>query len=253
MFLLAIFAGAALAAKKSKVPVLVPKDGSLRTNAGVAPSAVMYEGKGADCEQINPEVPVNPATPVAVGYTYYDEQQIGSMGRMIAVGPGGHRHFILQETRGPFGLTYPRYITYNCTDGGKYWVGPTWIDGGDDINAGYPQMSTMHDGREIVLYHRQDTPIWYSSLLVGDEGDICTGYFTNKYDLPDVHDFPTSTVNGYWAKGAIGYDADTDYIHIVTTEGDVYPPGQNPDRTIAYQRCNFQGNNLVCYSPGYGP
>jgi hypothetical protein len=255
LFTLFVFAGAALGAadaNKSKVSDLLPMDGGQGPKAGFAPSPVVYEGKVADCAEVYPEVAINPATPVAVGFTYYDYQKNGSMGRMIAVGPAGHRHFIFHETRGDYN-DYDRYITYNCHDGAIYWVGPTWVDGGEGINAGYVQMLTTHTGQEVIVYHRTDTPNWVSTMMIGDEGYICTGYFTNKYDLPDVIDFPASAAaNGLWPKACIVYDAetDTDYYHYVVNENN---PLLGGDQTFGYGRCVFQGANLVCHSPGYGP
>jgi hypothetical protein len=249
IFLLAIFAGGALAAEKPRV---FPMYGPEPPGKHVGPSPVMHEeGMQPDPEDINPDPGVVVIQLDQWGMTFYDEQQVGSMGRMIAVGPGGHRHVVFHETQGPFGPAFPRYVTYNCKDPLDAWLGPTWIDGGPDINAGYPQMLVMHDGREIILYHRTEgTPTWWSTLAVGDEGFIGQGYFTNLYDLPDKHDdTQTGDYPGMWPKGCIVYDAetDTDYIHIVTTES---APGAGDNRSIAYQRCVFQGDNLVCISPG---
>jgi hypothetical protein len=170
---------------------------------------------------------------------------------MIAVGPGGHRHTVFHETRGPTSEGYPRYVTYNCKDPLDQWLGPTWIDGGEGINAGYTQMLVMHDGRPVVLYHRQGDPPWHSSLLLGDDGYACSGDFGNMYDLPDVIDGYISAPNGYWPKGCIVYDAevDTNYVHIICTES----TGGTNEQTFAYQRCAFQGDVLVCHSPGFGP
>jgi len=259
LFTLFVFASAALGATADKKTVkasdLLPMDGAMAPKAGAAPSPALYGPKVHDCTDINPEVPVAPNMPMTMGYTYYDYQKNGSMGRMIAVGPAGHRHFIFHETRGDYSdpNTYPRYITYNCWDGVGAPVGATWVDGGVGINAGYAQMLTLHDGREVILYHRGETPAWNTSLLIGDDGYICSGYFTAMYDLPDKIDAPASaTPAGYWPKGCVVYDAvvDTDYIHYLANENNGELGG---DQTFGYARCVFKGDVLTCLSPGHGP
>ncbi len=255
LFILFIFAGAASGAvstKTGKRPAVLHRvDGAEPPAPYKGRSPVLYEGgKVSDCEAINPEVPVT--LTASVGMTYYDYQKNGSMGRMIAVGPGGHTHFIFHETEGDYS-TYPRYVTYNCTDGLGFWVGPYRVDGGEDNNAGYANIMTMHDGREVILYHStEETPEQYCKLAVGDAGYVCSGYFTNLYDLPDYHDSAaSSTPQGNWPKGCIVYDAvtDTDYIHIITMEN-----ATTTAQSGGYLRCVFKGDNLVCHSPnGYGP
>jgi hypothetical protein len=251
LFVLVSAALGAVDAKQGKRPIAVNRvDGAQDPSPYAARSPVMYEGaKVSDCEAINPEVPVSIVA--STGMTYYDYQKNGSMGRMIAVGPGGHRHFVFHETRGDY-ADYPRYVTYNCTDGAGFWVGPTWVDGGEDNNSGYANILTMHDGREVILYHSTlEEPEAHTKLAVGDKGYVCSGYFTNWYDLPDYHDSAaSSTPNGYWPKGCIMYDADTDtdYIHIITTENTT-----GVGQSAGYLRCVFQGDNLKCRSPGWGP
>ncbi len=214
---------------------------------------IMPQAVALSCEDINPVLPILQLD--SWSWTYYDEQQKGSMGRMIAASPGGHRHMVCSETQGPYGTAYPRYVTYNCKNPLDQWLGESWIDGWAGVNAGYPQMSVMHDGREVIVYHRSSgNPCWNSALTAGDPGYVCTGYFTNLYDLPDAHEFAISPEPwGYWPKCCIVYDAnkDTDYVHVVTTE--IGPTGYTGERTIAYQRCAFQGDDLVCRSPGYDP
>jgi hypothetical protein len=171
------------------------------------------------------------------------------MGRMIAVGPAGHRHMCFHETRGPYSEEYPRYVTYNCENPLDQWLGPTWIDGGKNINAGYANIMVTHDDRAVILYHSTaESPDRASKLAIADQGLVCSGYFSNLYDIPDKHDHSTSAgARGYWPKGSIVYDAvvDTEYIHIVETE----LTAGFQEQTIAYQRCVFQGANLICCSP----
>jgi hypothetical protein len=219
------------------------------------PSSVFYEsGKQPDCENINPDSGVVVLQHDQWGATFYDYQKNGSMGRMIAVSCGGHKSMLFHQTRGPYGTDFPRFITYNCKNPVSEWCGPLQMDGGPGINAGYGQMLLLHDGTELPLYHRTMPAIgcWWSTLARAEYGYQCQCYIVKKYDIPDKHEGQPDENRGMWPKGYNMYDAvtDTDYIHIVTTEktakGEVW-------RTIGYQRCAFQGNTLVCYSPGYGP
>ncbi|MFQ6031854.1 MAG: hypothetical protein ACE5K2_02940, partial [Candidatus Zixiibacteriota bacterium] len=154
---LTIFAEEISAARKGKPkpPLILPVDGAEpppEIYRGSSP--VMFEGIQPECEDIHPTIGYQYVIQHdQFGSTYYDYQKNGSMGRMIAVGPGGHRHTIFHETRGPYGAQYPRYITYNCKDPLDVWLGPIWVDGGSGVNAGYTQMLVMHDGREVILYH----------------------------------------------------------------------------------------------------
>jgi hypothetical protein len=250
-FLLAIFAGKALAAKKfsrggpEKASVVYPTVDGSEALPNFVSSPVIYEvGKTADCFAIHPDAYVHVLEHNQWGSTYYDYQSNGSMGRMIAVGPGGYRHMICHETRGPYPAN-PRYITYNCKDPLNNWLAPTWIDGGTDLNAGYANIGVLHDGRAVVVYHRNSgTPIWYTSLIVQDSGQICSDHFSKKYDLPDWLQGPWS---GMWPKMGILYDSlDTDYIHIVMTEAT--PWGDN--FRLGYLRCHFiAGDTLFCETP----
>jgi hypothetical protein len=234
-------------------PFLLPVDGgaALKTQGGASP--LTHEMlKTSDCTDILPQVMLTEG-PDTWAQTYYDYQNNGSMGRMIAVGPAGHRQMVCHETRGDY-AAFPRYVTYNCKDALGDWLGSTHVDGGENVNAGYPQMLVTHDGREVILYHRVHmSDSWHSALAVGDHGQVCSGSFANLYDLPDKIDFPaSSSVDGLWPKGCIVYraDADIDYIHYLVSENN---PELGGAKTFAYARCAFQGDSLICASPGYGP
>jgi len=208
------------------------------------------------CEDIDPEV----GTIIQhdqIGSTYYEYQQNGSMGRMIAVGPGGHRHTILHETRGPYSVYYPRWITYNCKDTLDSWLYGSVgyrVNGGTGINAGYANIALLHDGREVVIYHTTgEDEDWGTRMSIGDEGYVCNSgnIFYAKYDIPDASG---ATELGMWPKEAVKYDADvgTDYIHVVMTEGKMYGGNQR----LLYVRCHVlsDGNPttpdpLLCETP----
>ena len=260
LFVLFIFAGGALAAKKYSAPPLLRLDGAEPPGQYFGPSPILYEsGRQPDCEDIHPPVP--PIEVIQHGQwamTYYDYQKNGSMGRMIAVSSAGHRHMICHETRGDYTEPqFPRYIRYNCKDPLDEWCGATgsdggtWLDGGTGINAGYAQMLLLHDGAEIILYHRQGSPPWHSTLLRGDAGTQCECTIVKMYDIPDeIEGGVSATPNGYWPKGCIVHDVeadpDTEYIHIINTES----TGGTGEQATGYQRCFFDDEgNLVCCTP----
>jgi hypothetical protein len=252
IFLLTIFAGGALARNKSSnydASVALPVDGGSQTpGAYFAPTPAMYEGDKGACDNIAPEVTV--WEEAQWGSTYYDYQKNGSMGRMIAVGPGGYRHMVFHKTYGAYdNATFPRYVIYNCEDPAGGWLGPTKVDGGTNLNAGYTNIALTHTGRELVIYHRGTSGgcTWYSCLKPADAGYICQGYFGKIYDLPDLIEGTPAAQNGMWPKHTVVYDAlvDTDYIHIVAAQNS---PTAGADQSIGYERCVFQGNNLVCRS-----
>jgi hypothetical protein len=256
IFLLTIFAGGALAANKSSrydmnASVALPVDDEAQTPVYGAPTPLMYDGAKVNCDQINPPESVEVYQVDQWGNTYYDEQQNGSMGRMIAVGPGGHRHMIFHKMYYyPYGnppTAYPRYVTYNCKDPLNNWLGETQIDGGTNIHAGYANIAVLHNGVELAFYHWSNTATlkYYSVLKVGDgTGYICQGYFSNLYDLPDHIEGTPDADRGMWPKACVKYAAnDTDYIHVVVTQN---PPSVGNDRILGYERCQFQGTTLKC-------
>jgi len=234
--------------------VLAISSGDVYAAEGQSGKRVAASGKKtyqSACEGINPDPQVTVIQHDSWGMTYYDEQQVGSMGRVIAVGPGGHRHMVFQDTRGSYGEDSARYVAYNCKDPLNEWIGAAWVDGDTIRKSGYAQILTMHDGREVILYHCADQdyyPYWHTTLALADSGYICSGYFSNLYDLPDRHYDTPLEDRGWWPKGCVVYvdSVDTDYIHVVTTDNKL---GYNKDLTIGYQRCAFQGENLVCRSP----
>ena len=202
-----------------------------------------------DCFYITPPATVTVIQHDQWGSQACNEQQVGSMGRMIAADMLGHRHMVFHDCGSyPICDQHPRYVIYNCKDPLGAWTGGgegIWIDGGPNICAGYPNIGLMHDGREVIVYHRAaGAPPWYSTLTVGDEGYICSGYFTAKYDLPD--NLGIAYEGGTWPKLGIVYDSlvDTNYIHIVMTEGESY------NQKLGYVRCHLLGNNnLLCETP----
>jgi len=256
-FALFVFAGGALAAKKfsrggpEKASVVHPNVDGSEAVPNFAPSPVIYEGgKAADCFAINPDTAVDVLQHDSWGSTYYDYQKNGSMGRMIAVGPGGEREAAFMSLPVPPYPPNPRWVTYNCKNALNTWCGTKDVDGGTGINAGYVNSCALDDGREALIYHKAGTDEpWSTVLAMGDPGQVCSNgnAFTNKYDIPDSL-YPGAVNDGMWPKMEIVYNAvaDTDYMHIVETEGKTTGGNQR----LGYVRCHLLPvGNLLCETP----
>jgi hypothetical protein len=249
IFLLAIFAGGALAAKKVRIPSVLPNvDGAGYVGAYPARSPVMYEGfRQPDCEDIHPYLPYSQYViqHVAHGVTHYDYQQNGSMGRMISATSAGYRHMAFMRSAGAY-PPGPRWVCYNCKDPWDVWCcAPECMNGAE--NAGYANIDQLRGGQALVLYHRTaGTPTWYTTLAVQDMEDVCSPYFSNKYDIPDY--FTGRTEQGMWPKMCVCPVGATDYMHIVMSEGKT----SGGNQYLGYVRCYLSGANLICETPDNG-
>jgi hypothetical protein len=74
------------------------------------------------------------------------------------------------------------------------------------------------------------------------DDDVCGGFFTKHWDLPDYIEANTSAQDGSWPKADVLYCTDEtvwpdplDYIHVVCTEGNTQPVPV----MIGYERCYF--------------
>jgi hypothetical protein len=186
----------------------------------------------------------------SIGSTWYDYQKNGSMGRMIAVSPSGHREMAFMNAQGQCPPN-PRYVTYRCKSPEGVWCDTIYVDGGPGKNAGFCNNDMMHDGREVVIYHSL-LDYWYTTLALGDTGLLCSSgnHFHNKYDIPDSLG---GQYGGGFPKMGIVWNAvtDTDYIHIVMTENKPY--GGN--LKLGYIRCHLKAGDwinpdtLLCETP----
>jgi hypothetical protein len=258
-FALFVFAGGASAAKKFsrggpvKASVVYPNVDGGEAMPNFAPSPVIYEGsKAADCTAIDPDSGVVVIQIDQWGSTWYDYQKNGSMGRMIAVSSTGQREAAYMELPVPPYPPNPRFVTYNCKNALNAWCGTITVDGGTNINAGYVNSCVLHNGQEALIYHKagSDEP-WGTVMTMGDAGQACahSNTFTNKYDIPDSM-YPGNLYanRGMWPKMEIVYNAvaDTDYMHIVMTEGKT----SGGDQRLGYVRCHLLPvGNLLCETP----
>jgi hypothetical protein len=196
------------------------------------------------CEDIQPEVGIV-IQHDQIGDTWYDFQKNGSMGRMISVTSGGYRHvsWMYTDHEYPPG---PRYVDANCKDPSGTYFGQVHADGDyTPNNAGYSNQTHLHDGTSVIIAHRTaGTPTWWTTLTIDD--DVCGGFFTQHWDLPDYIENNTSGQDGAWPKADVLYCTDEtvwpnalDYIHIVLTEGNTDPVPV----MIGYERCYLSPTN----------
>jgi len=216
----------------------------------VIPSDRNYQ---PDCEDINPDSGVIVLQHDQWGTTWYDEQQIGSIGRMISADPAGNRNMVFHRSDAEY-PPGPRWVCYNCKDPWDIWCcAPECFDHWSECNAGYANVDHMRDGRALVLYHHTapcetGAPIWYTTLrYIWDPIDICTPYFQARCDLPDY--FTGRDEQGMWPKMCVCPVGDTDYMHIVMTEG----KSAGGNQYLGYIRCRVTGETqLVCETPDNG-
>jgi hypothetical protein len=225
--------------------VLMDAPGSEFYQAPRAVTKYIMGGAKLTCEDIQPEVGII-IQHDQIGDTWYEFQKNASMGRMISVTSGGYRHISWMYTDHVY-PPGPRFIDANCKDPAGAYIGQVHADGGD-VNAGYCNQTHLHDGTSVIIGHRTaGTPIWSTTLIVDD--DVCGGFFTKHWDLPDFIVGAPSGEDGMWPKAEVMYKAEDgiDYIHIAMTEGDL-TAGAN---LLAYERCFISptnGDTVYCQS-----
>jgi hypothetical protein len=227
--------------------VLMDAPGSEFYQAPRAVTKYIMGGAKLTCEDIQPEVGII-IQHDQIGDTWYEYQKNASMGRMISVTSGGYRHvsWMYTDHEYPPG---PRFTDANCKDPAGAYVGQVHADGaGDEVNSGYCNQTHFHDGTSVIIHHRTaGTPVWSTTLTIDD--DVCGGFFTTHWDVPDFIPGAPSGEDGMWPKAEVMYNADDgiDYIHIAMTEGNL----QAGANLLAYERCYVSptnGDTLVCQS-----
>ena len=249
LFLMLVFAGGAFAAAAKRSDVKWTRHISEDWNVD-APgyeslnlpqrtySKYLSGGARLGCLEIQPEVGAV-IQHDQIGDTWYDFQKNASMGRMISVTSSGYRHASWMYTDHVY-PPGPRFVDANCKDPGDVYIGQVHADGGD-VNAGYSNQTHLHDGTSVIIAHRTaTTPTWWSTLTLDD--DVCGGFFTKHWDLPDnILNAPSGQL-GSWPKAEVLYNTDDgiDYIHIVMTEGN---PAGGVAEMLAYERCYISPTN----------
>jgi PKD repeat protein len=205
-------------------------------------SGVQYQ---TTCTDIDPQV----GTVIQhdqIGDTWYDFQKNGSMGRMISVTSDGYRHFSWMYTDGP----YPgraRYVNANCKQPDNSYTGVDTVEGSEISTPGYCNQTHLHTGHSVLIYHKSGYSGGYrwGVTMSKETGSVSSGFYSeNWWDLPDS--IAGSTVASTWPKAVALYNAevDTDYIHIVFTEGNTAP---SPLVMLGYERAHWiSGDTVLC-------
>lgn len=174
-----------------------------------------------------------------VGYTYFDYQKNGSMGRQIAVDDYFAKHFIWMNLIGPADPGYDRYVDYNYQDSSGSWLGAMHITP-DSARAGFTNIELLSDNREVLCYHQTNVvpsdPYETSCMLAIEESTPGAGSF-NTFDIPDSLPGAVETDWPYVAMDSL------DQIHVVMRE--YTSPG-----LIGYTRCYEDSDSIKCEAPG---
>ncbi len=166
------------------------------------------------------------------GFTYYDYQHNGSIGKMVVLDNEGGLHFVYMKSTDA--QQSNRHMYYNFLEGGEWLYRPNdraIIDGG--TRSGYGCLDVLaFDQRAIPVYHvlghLQNQPTYTQTCQSTDFGRGF-GAFSHSYPPP----WPRDTL--IWPKGCINRQ---NLAHIIATEKG--PEGQNWQR-VAYWR--GQGDN----------
>jgi hypothetical protein len=169
---------------------------------------------------------------MVVGWTYYDYQSNGTLGKMIAKDSQGTVHFNFMKgynTNDSAGL---RHVIYNYLANGELGYDPAEGSIVDNSNAnppraGYSSMTLLPaDERAIIFYHVVSPPghaAGYTGPAMGVDFLYCFGAFSNYY--PNEGDLQL-----IWPRGAVSRNS---FAHIMGTENAL--PAGTPQR-IAYWR-----------------
>ncbi len=205
------------------------------------------KGNRTSCADINPQAGVIVAHD-ELDSTWYELQQIGNIGRMIIVGPDGHRGFSWMSSDGIFPPP-PRYVYSKGRNVDGTYHGPTPVDLAGGTAPGFVNQSHTYDGLPVLVYHRLHVD------PMGDPTPFCmlarSGFpdfpnFNHRWDLPDYIINTASDEKGKWPRVAVKYDQGEgkDFVHVVVTEGNTY---DGYSRMMAYQRCYWaEWTRLEC-------
>jgi len=175
-----------------------------------------------------------------VGYTYYDYQKNGSMGRQIALDGAAGKHFAWMNQLSESGY---RYADYNYQSSSGIWLGGVHVSP-TTAGGGYTNIDLLSDNREIICYHQTQAgyPFMYrtNSMLAVENSDPGAGSFS-LFDIPDS--LPGAEYHGIWPYLAVD---SADYIHVVMREGST----ESAIRPFGYTRCYEDAESLKCEAPG---
>jgi len=160
-----------------------------------------------------------------IGYTWYDYQHNGSIGKMIARDPEGAVHFIWME--GYNSGQQPRHVAYNMLEDGDLIVNAderTVVNSSD--KGGYACLSLIRDDwRGIGYFHESDVPQTYVKTAQGTDWVRRAAAFASSYPplWPDI--------SLIWPHGDID---SRNFSHVFAHEYD--PAGDQIWARVAYWR-----------------
>jgi len=161
-----------------------------------------------------------------IGYSYYDYQHNGSIGKMIAKDSQGGIHFVWMKGFGA-DAAGNRHAVYNyLQDDGTLIYRPEEADIIDNgTRSGYTCLAILPaDQRALTFYHVVGPPDHardYTGTALGVDFDRGFGAFSNFY--PNQW----AGVNLIWPHGAVSRN---NIVHILSTESPVAGGGQNWQR-----------------------
>ena len=209
---------------------------------------------------------------VVVGHTWWENQRLGSMRRMIAWGTHDgillvHFHWMYS----PIDATSPRICRYNAYDanvGMLIW--PSGIDVQPSYErAGYAVTDVTNDDRAILGCHNDIAGPYYQSHFYWDFGPG-VGFFVTQCRVPDGFGAdceaipPPPDFHGFvWPAMCWQEGLDT-ILHVFALEDnhtpDFPPPGTNTPKAVAYFRsvkpeaaggCTWEEAELYCVDTVY--
>jgi hypothetical protein len=202
----------------------------------------------ANCTPIYPDPAIGaPIVHQQIGTTWYDFQKNGSVGRMIDVTNNGYAHHTWMYTAAVYPGT-PRIVKYVKELPDHTFFPEADAGPGPGYNSGYCNVTHLHDGTPVVVYH--ETGEFGRDCVLAAADDEVGNVFNRHWDLPDGIADAASQEPMMWPKGTAQYDSATgiDYIHIVGTEGEL--TGGTLDK-VAYIRCYIDPGDpfkLICQS-----
>ena len=244
----------AIAATPGKKPGIrhisedVPLDGSTAASnrfpseEAVDRSAVESMSR-TSCADINPQAGVI-ISHDSLGQTWYEMQQNGTIGRMIIIGPDGHRGFSWMSSASAG--SWERYVYSKCRSAEGTYHGPASVDNAIGSRPGFVNQGHTYDGRPVLVYHRTQSEYPESPrfCMLAASGFPVIPDYNHRFDLPDSILDAESGEKGMWPRVAVKYDQGEgeDYVHVVVTEASL---GGGAQRMMAYQRCYWTSSSWL--------
>jgi len=261
MFVCCLLAGGAFSATKNSMKWNTPRPISELAPApetNIPPASPQYPTGGQQyrlsCTDILPEAGVV-IQHDQIGDTWYDMQHNGSIGRKISVTNSGYRHFNWMYTNAAYAAGVPRGVYANCKDPSGGYLGSATVEISATTTPGYSNQSHLHTGESVVIYHKSQpgSPAYHWCTTLSKDTQVCGGFFTKHWDIPDWIFSSPSSEPGMWPKAEVLYNAidGKDYVHVVMTEGNT--AGGAPTM-VAWERCYFGTNDsVICEAWRAGP